>query len=330
MNRDDGHSIDIARVTPRQRVDAADRLVDAQLSDPGAGERFIARAADHGIDLDLFWAATGPGRRVRQTALIVPQPGRAAMIFLSGVGPTARCGDREQQHADRVAVLRAAFEDVTTLLGDRLHLLQALPSPAEWWASEAFAGAGMTRLGELAYLRRPLVMPGTGRADQEWPEGVAVRPIRGLGEQLDTPALRTALSRTYIDTLDCPGLCDLRDLDDVIESHRSAGRFDPSLWWIIEHRGRPEGCILLSPSPEQNSLELVYMGLGPGLRGRGLGAKILRAAIARAQRCGLRDVTCAVDNRNEPARAVYAKLGFSEFARRIAFVFSTRTSPGRE
>ncbi|HHN79001.1 MAG TPA: GNAT family N-acetyltransferase, partial [Phycisphaerales bacterium] len=207
------------------------------------------------------------------------------------------------------------------------HLLQALPAPEEWWATEAFAGAGMTRLGELAYLKRPLSMPGSGRANQTWPEGVHVRQVRGLEEHLDAPALRAALSRTYIDTLDCPGLCDLRDLDDVIESHRSAGQFDPSLWWIVEYEGRPEGCVLLSPSPEQDSLELVYMGLGPDLRGRGLGAKILRAAIARAQRCRLRDISCAVDDRNEPARALYARLGFTEFARRIAFVFSTRTPP---
>ncbi len=324
MNPHPGKTPEIVRVPPRMRLAAATRLVDAQLADPDAGKRFLARAADHDIDLSCFWAVTGPGSRVRQAVLIVPQPGRTAMIFLSGVGHEARCGNRERQHNDRVALLRAAFDEISAELGDRLHLLQALPSPEEWWATEAFTGAGMTRLGELAYLRRPLAMPDAGRADQQWPRGVAVRPIRGLEENLDAPALRTALARTYIDTLDCPGLCDLRDLDDVIESHRAAGRFDPSLWWIIEHEGRPEGCVLLSPSPEQDSLELVYMGLGPDLRGRGLGAKILRAAIAGAQRCGLRDISCAVDNRNEPARALYAKLGFSEFARRIAFVQSTR------
>ncbi|MBZ0171356.1 MAG: GNAT family N-acetyltransferase, partial [Phycisphaerales bacterium] len=268
------------------------------------------------------------GGTVKQAVLIVPQPGRTAMVFLSGVGNSRQCGDRRSQHTDRVAVLRAAFSESGCVLGDRLHLLQALPAPDEWWATEAFAGAGMTRLGDLAYLRRPLAMRGgQSGSSGSWPEGVDVKPVRGLDEHLDGPSLRGALERTYIDTLDCPGLCDLRDIDDVIESHRSTGRFDPSLWWIIRHESRPEGCVLLSPNPEQDSVELVYMGLGPDLRGRGLGARLLDTAIVKAQRLHLSSITCAVDYRNEPARSVYAKLGFSEFARRVAYVFPTRGEP---
>lgn len=323
-----GQQPGVCRVTPETRLAAAGRLVERQGLNPAeAGAKFLARAADHGIDLDLFWSIPG-GPGARQAALIVPQPGRTAMIFLSGVGQSRRCGDRRRQHADRVAVLRTAFDEAARLLKDRLHLIQALPDPQEWWATEAFASAGMTRLGDLAYLKRTLSGPSLhDDSTAAWPPGVEVKPVRGLADDLDGPALREALERTYVDTLDCPGLCDLRETVDVIESHRSTGRFDPSLWWIIRHEDRPEGCVLLSPNPEQDSIELVYMGLGPRLRGRGLGAKLLTTAIARARRCRLSEINCAVDIRNEPARSTYAKLGFSEFARRIAFVQSTRVAP---
>lgn len=298
-------------------------------SDPAeSGTRFLKRAREHGIDLDLLWAVSFNGKDARQAVLVLPQAGRTGMIFLSGPGPDRLCGDRKTQHADRVAVLRGAIEGAPRALGDGLHLLQALPSPEEWWTIDACTEAGMLRLGELAYLKRPIATrPHHKPSRDQWPDGVEIHPIRGLGEDLDGPALRTALERSYIDTLDCPGLCALRELPDVIESHRSAGQFDPSLWWIVTLHGRPEGCILLSPNPDTDSVELVYMGLGPDLRGRGLGVRLLETAIENANRLGLSEIACAVDKRNEPARSVYARLGFVEFARRIAFVVGTR--PGR-
>ncbi|USN98995.1 MAG: GNAT family N-acetyltransferase [Phycisphaeraceae bacterium] len=310
------------------RLATAARLVETRGVDAtDAGLRFLSRAADHGIDLELLWAVTRDGQKVRQAALVVPQPGRTAMLFLSGVGRARECGDRRRQHEDRVALLRGVLAEVPAVLADRVHLVQALPAPEEWWATEAFAGAGMTRLGDLAYLRRPLALPVAGLLIGDWPEGVTVSPLRGLDDHLDGPALRRALERSYIDTLDCPGLCDLRDTRDVIESHRATGEFDPSLWWVVRAEGEPEGCVLLSPSREQDTVELVYMGLGPALRGRGLGRRLLAYAIGHAQRCRLGTVTCAVDCRNEPARALYARLGFSEFARRIAYVHPVRQAP---
>lgn len=308
---------------------AAGRIAGSPGSDPAdSGTRFLKRARAHGIDLDLFWAVSTNGKDARQAVLVVPQAGRTGMIFLSGPGPERLCGDRAAQHADRVEALRGAIEGTSRALGDDLHLLQALPSPDEWWAIEAYNGAGLLRLGELAYLKRPISAGADRKASRDpWPPGVEVHPIRGAGEEIDWPALRTALERSYIDTLDCPGLCALRETPDVIESHRSAGRFDPSLWWIVTLDGRPEGCILLSPNPDTDSVELVYMGLGPDLRGRGLGVRLLETAIDHAGRLGLAEIACAVDRRNEPARAVYARLGFIEFARRTAFVIGTR--PGR-
>jgi RimJ/RimL family protein N-acetyltransferase len=316
----------VVRVSRQLRAEAAARLVATPGVDPSeAGLRFLKRAREHGIALDLFWAVLDGLGRVRQSALVVPQAGRTAMLFLSGIGEEARYGGREEQFGERVAVIRGAIRGTTDALGDGVHLVQSLPAPEEWWAVEAFQGAGMLRLGDLAYLRRPLRSPaGAGIASPAWPEGVEVVPMTSLDDPDARRTLREALERTYIDTLDCPGLCEMRETDDVIDSHRATGEADPSLWWIVFLNGWPEGCVLLSPCPDQDSVELVYMGLGPGLRGRGLAAGLLARAIERAQRTRLSHVVCAVDEKNEPARALYARLGFSAYAHRIAFVRGTR------
>jgi mycothiol synthase len=319
----------IRRVDTAMLVQAASRLVGG--AGPGAsqaGRAFLERARTHGIDLTYFWASFPSSGGISQAALVVPQVGRTAMIFLSGPGPRRPCGEPVQQRADRIAVVKAAIEGTDRLVGAGIQLFQALPAPQETWGVEAFSGAGMTRLGDLAYLRRPFTMRGDGEFGG-WPRGVSVRPITRLEEDADRPALRRALARTYIETLDCPGLCELRSVDDVIESHKSAGSFDHAQWWLIEHEGEAEGCVLLSPSFETKSLELVYMGLGPALRGKGLARVALAFAIQRAQRLALDEISCAVDMINEPARAVYARLGFTEFARRIAFVCPSTSNPGR-
>jgi len=321
-------SIEVRQIQKPERVAAAARLVGGMNSDARqAGRQFIQRAQGHGIDLDNLWGAFPRPGIVTQTALIVSQVGRTAMVFLSGPGHPGVCGSPERQHADRVALLKQTLAGAESSMGESIHLFQALPSPEEGWAIDAFGAAGMTRLGDLAYMKRPISLraePG----DTDWPDGVQMRPIGSLDDPEVLARLRCALERTYIDTLDCPGLCSLRTTDDVIESHKSAGEFDPAFWWLIEADGEPEGCVLLSPCAEMRSLELVYMGLGPRLRGKGLAIKSLRTAIAHTQRLDIDEVSCAVDMINEPARAVYARLGFTEFARRIAFVRSTAAGPG--
>jgi RimJ/RimL family protein N-acetyltransferase len=52
------------------------------------------------------------------------------------------------------------------------------------------------------------------------------------------------------------------------------------------------------------------MGLLPGYRGRGLGRRLMEAAIARAWEAGLERIELEVFASNSPARALYEKLGF--------------------
>ncbi len=204
-----------------------------------------------------------------------------------------------------------------------VRIAQALLEPHESRAESAFWLASFLRIGRLSYMRRPVPRPGEvcESGEAAWPAGVNVRNVR----KGDDEALRTALDRTYENTLDCPELCGLRDTRDVLDSHRATGRFDPNLWWIVHRFEQPEGAMLLNPCPEQGTIELVYLGLSPALRRCGLGARLLALGLSRIAGRNERHVTCAVDERNEPARRLYRRAGFSEFAIRIAMV---RRIPG--
>lgn len=325
------------RVPPDRWHEAAMRLVDGP-DHAAAASRLLASAEAYGIDLNLLWATSaGPIGPLRQVVLLVPSAGRTAMIFLSKPGSSEGCGTPAEQAAERVAAIRAAVSGGAATLGDRLHLVQALPQPNEPWALAALRDAGMTSVGQLAYLRKPLpglarlgarrVGPARAAPAGPWPVGVDVRAVRDLREPSEHRIVASALERTYAQTLDCPELCGLRDVHDVIDSHRSSGEFDPALWWIVFRHGEPMGCMLLNPAPAQSAVELVYIGLAPEVRGLGLARRLLERGLVAAARPGVREVTCAVDRRNQPALRLYESLGFTEFAARWAFVQPVRGVP---
>ncbi len=289
-------------------------------SKPQAARRMMNAAAVHGIDLSLMWGTVdrGPeGRpvRVREVCLAVPGSGRTAVLLVGEPSGAARTGQVE-----RVACIGAASEHLKA--EGATVLVQTLPEPTQAWAVEAFTQAGFQSVGELAYLRRGVEAVGRPARDA-WPPGISVRNVRALNGKPtdeDRALLIAALDRTYEDTLDCPELCGLRGTADVLDSHRSSGEWNSSLWWLVMLDGVPHGCMLFNRMPEQGSVELVYLGLSPQIRGHGLGSSLLTLGLSGAIRTAAGQVTCAVDLRNAPARRLYERFGFKEFGRRIAMV----------
>ena len=92
------------------------------------------------------------------------------------------------------------------------------------------------------------------------------------------------------------------------------------MWWVLYLDDHPQGCLLLNHCPELRSIELVYLGLSPALRGRGVGSAAMALGIERSATRRAGEMTCAVDRNNVPALRLYARLGFTEFASRVAFV----------
>jgi ribosomal protein S18 acetylase RimI-like enzyme len=88
-------------------------------------------------------------------------------------------------------------------------------------------------------------------------------------------------------------------------SHYSI-HFADAEWLIVEREGRAIGRLYLRETP--GNLHIVDISLIPDSRGAGIGGAILADVLdqARDRRC---DVTIHVE-RNNPARALYARLGF--------------------
>jgi len=307
---------------------AAERLVSVPArSRRAAARQLIESAPVHGIDLSLIWGCVDRSRnvpRVTQACLIVPTPGRTAMVYLSGPDDSELAFDEQTQHQHRVWSLQAAFEAVDSEQAGSIRLLQALVAPTEPWAERACLEAGMRQIAELSYQK--LTIPAQAPVAGELPEHVQVRLAGDMRDRACRQTLARALERSYIETLDCPELCGLRDIEDVIDSHRATGVHDPALWWVVFLNDEPEGALLLSPFPDQASVELVYLGFSPKLRGRGLGKVLMARAIASSMERGAMEMTCAVDMRNQRAIRLYRGLGFRSIDRRRALV---RAAPGR-
>ncbi len=303
----------VVQIAERDRPAAAQRLVEASApDDPGAGRRFLAAARLHGLDIRRLWASVdvrSARGRPREVCLLVPGSGRTAMLFTSTPGDPAA-----------IRELGDVIDHACGAAGDAA-LAQALLAPEETAVAEALRHAGFEELADLAYLRR--ARPTAG----EFVPGALPAEIDLLSvATLDAPAeridgwLMAAMRRSYTATLDCPRLCELRRTEDVLESHRATGEHDPSLWWLVRHAGEPAGVMLFSPSVAQSTLELVYLGVDPALRGRGLARRILEHGLATLAGRQEASVTCAVDLRNMPARRLYERLGFADVSRRRAFV----------
>ncbi|MCA9309760.1 MAG: GNAT family N-acetyltransferase, partial [Phycisphaerales bacterium] len=247
---------------------------------------------------------------VREVCLCIPGAGRTGMFF------TSEPGSREA--ADELGSL---IDHVCRSL-EGIILAQCLLAEHETRALQAFKRGGFTSIGQLSYLRRPMPrraadVPG----DTALPDGVTCDTWRS-GDDGD---LMEALQRSYEGTLDCPELCGLRPIEDVLESHRATGEFDGRTWWILRERGRPVGAMLFNAMKTQGAMELVYMGTAPEIRGRGIGSRLLARGLKAIAGRAEASVTCAVDHRNEPARRLYARYGFVPTAERTACI---RALPG--
>jgi GNAT superfamily N-acetyltransferase len=298
---------------------AATRLVSQSTNDiEGAARRLVASAPAHGIDLSLIWATMDQRRRVRQACLAVPGAGRTAMLFVSEPEPA---GDGLGALEERVAVLDAACAHLGKEPSKRVHIGQALPDPTEPWFVAALEAAAFTMVGHLSYLRRPAGPVPKARKKFEFAEGITLTRVSDLAKSKIDAMLVEAMDRSYLDTLDCPELCGLRETKDILASHKDTGKLDTSTWWLVCKEGQPHGCGLFSAVPDAASCELVYLGLSPEIRGKGLGKHLLTLGIEELRRKHASwPMTLAVDQRNEPALHLYRAFGFKSFGDRIAFV----------
>ena len=172
----------------------------------------------------------------------------------------------------------------------------------------------MRHLATLEYMERPI--HGSEVRSIPVPAPFRLAPWNSN----DRSMLEALLTQTYQDTLDCPGLAELRTPTDIVDGHLAAGEHHASLWTIAFENERPVGALLLAPSPSTDSTEVIYLGLVPEARGRGLGSALLAHGMTLAAQRPEPNIALAVDARNSPALALYTHAGFCALRRREAFV----------
>ncbi len=242
--------------------------------------------------------------------LWVPSPGRTAMLFAPSLS------DFPQSAAATELAVAGALEDARSA---GVMLAQAMLEPADAAGKTVFAAAGLTQLATLTYMeRRPPMHP----IAYTLPAEFTLEPYSAETHN----AFRTAILRSYEQTLDCPALAGLRDVDDIILGHKAVGPFDPQLWSVLihhptrEHPGDPVGCVLLAEISARRALELVYLGLAPSVRGRGLGRVLMNRVLSIASRRAFELATLAVDAANIPAARLYRRCGYTSVAQRVAMI----------
>jgi ribosomal protein S18 acetylase RimI-like enzyme len=194
-------------------------------------------------------------------------------------------------------------------------LAQALLDPAAIEEHEVFKAGGFLELAHLNYLERPIPRFRTVK-HPDLPEDVSIE----LWDPRDRALMHDLLQRSYEDTLDCPRLSGLRSVEDILDGHLASGIFTPEWWHVLRVNDKPEGLLLFNRSTDSETIELVYLGVSRGIRGRGLGNTLLRHGLAHLDGERGRAVVLAVDKANTPAVHLYRRAGFRIAVRRVAFI----------
>ena len=227
--------------------------------------------------------------------------GRCAVVLAPRVIPW------DEALASRL--LRAAAARVHIHRDARLIQTLIEPHGSEPLAA-ALERAGFEQLAILAYLRRP-VRP----EERQVPLPPEIR-WRHYWRLRHTQFAR-AITATYEASLDCPGLAGLRTVEDAIATHKSTGIFSPRAWHLAIVEGNPVGLVLLNNL--QGRGEVVYLGVVPAARRRGIGQALVKCALRDTAAMDLPQVGLAVDVSNTAAMRLYEKTGFSEVQRRPAY-----------
>lgn len=252
--------------------------------------------------------ATDAGRPV-SACLCFVTPGRVGMLYLPGISP-----DPNDQDVAAMVVRRV----IEGAAGRGLNFVQVVLDPAGGAERRVLSSAGFRPLATLEYMERSsagAAPRARGPDDVDWRSYVHAEQAR----------FAAVIEATYQGSLDCPALTGLRSMDDVLASHRSTGDYLPEHWYLVRHDGSDSGVLILAGSPMRSALEIVYMGVVPSQRGRGLALTMLHKALSVARAKRVESLILAVDALNAPALRVYGNFGFQRVATREAWY--TPTAP---
>lgn len=264
--------------------------------DPSVIDDWLAQADESDAVAEGLLTAVGETAS-RGAALTTLLPGQLASITPPRVAEGAlQC----------LASLVAASVDYAERRGARVA--QAVLTPRHP-AAAAFEQAGF-RPARLLLLGRDATA--ADRAPRR--ETLEFHPFGDVDE------LASLVEATYESTLDCAWMNGWRDARDVLATSRATGVYDPRLWFVVRSGAETVGCLLLSDHPQGDALELVYMGVLPARRGRGLGRAMVDEALRVCRSKDRGRLLLFVDADNWPARNAYVASGLAEWDERVCWL----------
>lgn len=127
------------------------------------------------------------------------------------------------------------------------------------------------------------------------------------------PSFREALNavaqeRIYIEMIEAP------PLEGVAEFQKNLIGGNSPAYYALDGSERVVGWCDITPKegPRLKHRGTLGMGIIPEFRGRGIGSKLMSAALAHAKICGLEKVELTVYASNARAFALYKKHGFEQ------------------
>jgi GNAT superfamily N-acetyltransferase len=266
---------------------------------------FLRLAFRRGIDPAQLWIAAR-GEEMVWAILPVVSPGRTLLLFAPADYTTEL-----QVHAARL-LTQKILEHYSGVL-----IAQVLLDPPDEKMIELFTALDFVRLAELIYLQN------TPRKGYAFPILPAKNRLISYSEETHAVFAATIL-QTYAQSLDCPGLSGMRNIEDVIIGHKAVGQFDPQCWTVMLEDDIPVGVALLNPLPANQNVELVYLGVVPAARHRGIGQFLFRHALAVTARSEFPRLNFAVDSGNRPALSLYYRHGMERIGSKIAMLRDLR------
>jgi len=299
----------LCRLANAAEAQSAAAIILGSVEQPASSSQvaeFFHLAAKRHIDLAQMWVARTAAGLV-WAALPVVNPGRTMLLFTPS----------QERHPPGDAATLLLNQICNHYSNRDVHWAQVLIEPNHSAARRFFGNHGFSEIAELIYLQghpHRSVKPAKLGPAMHWQ---AYDPqTHGLFAQ--------TIMQSYQDSLDCPRLSGLRHIEDVIAGHKATGEFDPALWRLLCENGQPRGVLLLSRIVMTDAMELVYLGLPPEARGRGLGNLLMQEAMHLILRDNRRRLTLAVDSLNAPALRLYYGHGMQRLASKIAMIRDLR------
>lgn len=302
-----------AQVRPAHEgeLQAAIRIILANASghaDEMQVREFLRLAMAHREDAGGVWVAE-QGGKILAAVMPVVSPGKTMLLFL----PAHLHGQPQTLLMKRLldAVCARAREQ-------GVHLAQSLLEVHDEALLSLMGACGFGRLAELLYLQTVVAKV----AEPPLPAGCKWLTYTSARHEL----FASTILATYQDSADCPGLNGLRNIDDILAGHRATGDYDPGSWFLLCENENAVGAVLLSKVMRSDVTELVYLGLIPQKRGRGLADILMRRAAATAMASKHGRLSLAVDAGNLPALKLYWRHGMQVVGRKLALLRDLRAT----